>query len=96
MREQIPNKIKQDRHKHLMTKQALISQAKLQQKIGTVQDVLVEKKKGKHYIGRLSTQAPEVDGIVYVNASPRLGEIQKVKITASSSYDLVGDAIEGN
>lgn len=94
MQEQVPEAIKMQRYQRLMAQQEGISQAKLQMKIGTTADVLVEKRADdddKHYLARLATQAPEVDGIVYVSGAAKLGAIQKVKITAASSYDLISE-----
>ena len=43
---------------------------------------------------RLSTQAPEIDGVALINdvegAAPRVGEIRRLRITASHDYDVVG------
>ena len=91
MPEQIPEEIKMHRYQRLMDCQAKISQAKLQAQIGTSAKVLVEKQEDEYYLARLATQAPEVDGIVYVSGKAKLGAIQKVKITAASSYDLYGE-----
>ena len=47
--------------------------------------------------GRLSTQAPEVDGVVYVNDGPvKAGSIQMVEITETFDYDLVGRVVDLN
>jgi ribosomal protein S12 methylthiotransferase len=41
--------------------------------------------------GRLATQAPEVDGLVYINDGPvKAGVIQLVEILEAHDYDLVG------
>jgi ribosomal protein S12 methylthiotransferase len=46
------------------------------------------------WAGRLSTQAPEIDGTVLINdfegAEPRAGEIRTLRITESHDYDVVG------
>ena len=45
--------------------------------------------------GRLSTQAPEVDGVVYINdGAVKAGSIQMVEITEAHDYDLVGHVID--
>ena len=44
--------------------------------------------------GRLATQAPEVDGVVYLNDGPvAAGSMQMVEITESHDYDLVGRVV---
>jgi len=44
--------------------------------------------------GRLATQAPDIDGVVYLNdgvdGSVALGQIRDVMITEVFDYDLVG------
>ena len=60
-----------------------------------IQDVLklIEEKENGAYIGRSENDAPEVDGVVYVNSDKPLktGEFVKVKITDTLEYDLVGE-----
>lgn len=91
MSDHIPEALKMQRYQRLMACQETISQAKLQALVGTTADVLVEGRADKHYLARLATQAPEVDGMVYISGQAKLGTIQKIKITAASSYDLFGD-----
>jgi ribosomal protein S12 methylthiotransferase len=47
--------------------------------------------------GRLPTQAPEIDGVVYLNDgitdSVKIGEIYRVHITEAHEYDLVGTLV---
>jgi ribosomal protein S12 methylthiotransferase len=58
--------------------------------------VLIEEKQDGAYIGRSQADAPEVDGLVYVNSSRLLknGEFVEVKITDTLEYDLVGEIIQ--
>ena len=93
MKQQLSQRLKKIRRHQLMTLQQRISQRHLQRKIASTQQVLVEKH-DTIYSGRLSTQAPEVDGMVYVNRGQApVGTIQPVKITASSAYDLNGEFV---
>ena len=90
---QIAEQCKQQRQQQVMTLQQGISQQKLSRKIGTVCEVLLEKKDGKHYIGRTAAQAPEVDGVVYVKGKDLpCGELVTAKINAASAYDLIATA----
>jgi len=47
--------------------------------------------------GRLSTQAPEIDGVCYINdfgvgsVPPRPGEMRRLRVTEAHDYDLVGE-----
>ena len=44
--------------------------------------------------GRMSTQAPEIDGVTLINdfegTEPRAGEIRRLRITEAHDYDVVG------
>lgn len=93
MKQQLSSRLKRIRRHQVMTLQKNISQTHLQRKISSTQQVLVEKR-DTVYRGRLATQAPEVDGLVYINRGQApLGTIQPVRITASSAYDLNGEFV---
>ncbi len=82
-----------------MEKQSEISSAKLESMVGGVFPVLIDGPSTEHEWvigGRLETQAPEVDGQVYLDAPPEdiaPGQIRKVRIDRTSDYDLVGTVI---
>ncbi len=66
--------------------------------VGLILPVLIEGPSAESELlwqGRLSTQAPEVDGVVYINdGEPVRGRIQMVEITESHAYDLVGTVLD--
>lgn len=92
---QVPAKVKEDRLSILMSKQQDISRELNRAFLGKVIDVLIEEKEGDSYLGRSQYDAPEVDGLVYVNSEKELrpGELIQVKITDTLEYDLVGEAL---
>ena len=48
-------------------------------------------------VGRLASQAPDVDGQGYISSAPvgvRAGQILPCRITQASAYDLVGEIVE--
>ncbi len=61
--------------------------------LGNTISVLIEEKQDSTYIGRSQGDAPEVDGVVYVNTKDKLkiGRFVQVKITDTLEYDLVGE-----
>ncbi len=63
--------------------------------IGKTYDVLVDEAPEAHlFIGRTCFQAPEVDGITYVNADGlNIGDVVHVKITDALEYDLSGEPV---
>ena len=90
-----------NRRRKLMSIQRRISRARNRQMIGQEADVLVEgpsRETDLLWEGRLSTQAPEIDGVCYINdfgeAPPRPGEIRRMRITEAHDYDLIGALID--
>ncbi len=85
------------RKRTLMALQRRISRARNRALVGSEVDVLLEgpsKETDLLWEARMSTQAPEIDGVCYINdfndAAPRTGEIRRIKITEAHDYDLVG------
>jgi len=72
--------------------QAEISTARLQRKIGTTQQVLVDSVQADGALARSSADAPEIDGIVYIEDGAALtpGEFCTVRITDADTHDLRG------
>jgi ribosomal protein S12 methylthiotransferase len=86
-----------NRKRKLMALQRRVSQARNRKMIGQDVDVLVEgpsEETDLLWQARMSTQAPEIDGVCYINdfghAPPRPGEIRRMRITEAHDYDLVG------
>jgi ribosomal protein S12 methylthiotransferase len=85
---------KQARLGRLMARQAAISRQNNEALVGTVQRVLVEgtaEGDASVMVGRTARQAPEIDGIVYIEGgAPRPGTFVDVTITKAHDYDLTG------
>ena len=81
----------------LVATQRPISRARLQARIGTELDVLVEGVSDESELllqGRWWGQAPEVDGTVYLaNGTGRPGEIRRALVTDAADYDLMADLL---
>ncbi len=96
---QVPRRLARRRARRLKALQAGIVKARLKALVGSVQPVLVEGVSPESdYLltGRLITQAPEIDGQVYITAGMGLvGEIQPVYLTRALPYDLVGEIVGG-
>jgi ribosomal protein S12 methylthiotransferase len=90
--DQVPDAIKQQRYDQFMLKQQAISTAKLRQRPGQDLQVLVEAKTEDGFVGRSYADAPEIDGLVYIETEQELkiGEFYQVRITASDEYDCYG------
>jgi len=86
-----------NRQRKLMALQRRISKARNRKMIGQDVDVLVDgpsEETDLLWQARMSTQAPEIDGVCYINdfgnTPPRPGEIRRMRITEAHDYDLVG------
>lgn len=94
---QISDNIKNNRQKTIMELQESISLKKNMDKIGNIYDILIEEKLDNEniYIGRTQYDAPEVDGIVYVNSEVTIevGKMIKAKIVDALEYDLIGEMV---
>ena len=94
MADQVPEDVKEERFHRFMQLQQEISAERLKQKIGQTLDVIVDEIDDKGIIGRTKADAPEVDGLVYIEnlsgTSVKVGEFIKVTITHSDEYDLWG------
>lgn len=94
MADQVPEDVKEERFHRFMQLQQEISAERLKQKIGQTLDVIVDEIDGEGIIGRTKADAPEVDGLVYIEnlsgAPVKVGEFIKVTITHSDEYDLWG------
>ena len=81
---------KLDRLERIMLLQEKISLSKNQQFIGKELKVLVEGYNEGVSVGRSYRDAPEIDGLVFVDHKVKIGEIITVKITDALTHDLIG------
>ena len=93
MEDQVPAKIKKQRHKKLMTLQKKISKEVNESYIGKVIPCIVEGYTDDGVvIMRSEHDAPEIDGMVYATSEKPVvpGDIENVLINRSDDYDLFG------
>ncbi len=96
MDDQLPEEIKQERLDRLMLLQQEISADVCAARVGETCEVLIEGRRHGRYYGRSKLEAPEIDGKILF-AGPeglKAGQYVQVKITSSSEYDLIGEAVE--
>jgi len=98
MADAVGSDVAEARREALMDVQRPISRERLDLRVGTELDVLVEGVSDESDLllqGRWWGQAPEVDGSVYLaNGTARAGEIRRVLVTDAADYDLMGDFID--
>lgn len=97
MPDQVPEEVKEARFHRFMQLQQEISAARLQQKVGKVFTVLVDEVDEEGIIARSIADAPEIDGVVYIDNPNRVvvkaGQFIEVKITRADAYDLYASLI---
>ena len=86
----VPEALKQERWNTFMAKQQVISSDKLQKKVGTRLQVLIDEVDGDTAIGRSVADAPEIDGVVHLSdvADLRPGDWVEGQVSAADDYDL--------
>jgi ribosomal protein S12 methylthiotransferase len=86
----VPEDVKEERLARFMAKQAEISAARLQAKIGKTIDVLIDEVDEEGAIGRSKADAPEIDGMVYLNDETDLvpGQIVQAVVEHADEHDL--------
>lgn len=96
--DQIEEEIKKDRQAEIMELQQEIAFEKAENAVGRTVLAMIEGKLPDEnaYAARTYMDAPNVDGLVFVQTSRELmtGDFVKVKITGSYEYDLIGEIVE--
>jgi len=82
--------VKQTRYETLMERQQGISMQINQSFVGRILDVLIEGFDNGISVGRSYRDAPEIDGMVFVEGKLDVGQIAPVRITGAMTYDLTG------
>jgi ribosomal protein S12 methylthiotransferase len=93
--EAVPDEIKQDRWERFMAVQARISSARLQQRIGTEIDVIIDEVVEEGAVGRSKADAPEIDGQVFLDNATHLkpGSIVRARVVDADEYDLWAEPV---
>ena len=92
----LPDEVREERAARFMEKQAGISTTRLAKKVGTVQTVLIDEVDEDGAIARSTADAPEIDGLVYIDYTEtplQVGQFIDVKIHHSDAHDLWGELV---
>lgn len=97
MPDQIDEEVKEERQAELMELQQDIVFDQAEDMIGRELIVMIEGKVADEnaYVGRTYRDAPNVDGLIFVNTDVELlsGDFARVKVTGAMEYDLIGELI---
>ncbi|HQO28949.1 MAG TPA: radical SAM protein, partial [Accumulibacter sp.] len=94
----LPDEVREERRRRLMELQEDISAELLAARIGQEIDVLVDEVDEEGAIARSMADAPEIDGLVYINdhfdAAP--GDFLRVRVVDADEHDLYAEAVGGS
>jgi ribosomal protein S12 methylthiotransferase len=94
LKDDVSAKEKKRRAQAVMEVQQDISAAINAAKVGKTFKVLIDRKEGKHFVGRTEQDSPEVDNEVLVDGSKhylRVGDFAQLRVVSASEYDLVAE-----
>ncbi len=88
----VPEAIKQERLERFMAHQALISAARLQRRVGHIEQVIIDEVVAEGAVARSKADAPEIDGQVFIDGANHLqvGDLVSVEIEEVDDYDMWG------
>ncbi len=85
--DKVPRKLARARHRELMAVQREIMREKLAAHVGQTLPVLVDEA-GPRARGRLASQAPEIDGVVFLKGAAKAGDLVQARISGVRDVDL--------
>lgn len=92
---QIPEEVKEERQAEIMELQQEIVFEAADHMVGREVLVMIEGKVADEnaYVGRTYKDAPNVDGLIFINTARELmsGDFAKVTVTGAAEYDLIGE-----
>ncbi len=88
----ISEELKQERLARFMEHQAEISAARLQQRIGRIETVLIDEVVEEGAVARSKADAPEIDGQVFIDGASHLqvGDFVDVELEEADEHDMWG------
>jgi len=88
----VPEELKQERLARFMEHQAKISAERLQNRVGRIETVLIDEVVEEGAVARSKSDAPEIDGQVFIDGATHLkvGDFVEVEIEEADEYDLWG------
>ena len=97
MKGKVERVVMEERRNQLLAVQEAVASAKGRDLVGSVRQVLIDgpSEETEHLLeGRHEGQAPEIDGVVYINdGAGKPGDLVQVKLTESATFDLVGHIV---
>lgn len=92
----VPEEVKEDRYARFMEVAQRISAQKLEAKVGSIQQVIVDSVDEEGAVCRTRADAPEIDGNLFIDegfADLKPGDFVNVQVDEASEYDLWGTPV---
>ena len=92
----VPERVKNYRAEEVMRIQSDISLDNNSKRIGQIERVIIDERRGEYYIARSQYDSPEVDQEIYIEASGKRlfrGRFYTVRITDADQYDLFAELV---
>ncbi|WP_374622133.1 30S ribosomal protein S12 methylthiotransferase RimO [Pandoraea sp.] len=95
----LPDDVREERRARFMEVAETISAQRQQRKVGTTIQVIVDEINQDGGVARSAADAPEIDGLVYIEPTPkaakrlRVGEFVNVTVTGADGHDLWGEVV---
>ncbi|WP_428356553.1 30S ribosomal protein S12 methylthiotransferase RimO [Methyloprofundus sp.] len=92
----VPEEVKQERLARFMEHQAEISAARLQLRVGRIEQVIIDEVVEEGAVARSKADAPEIDGQVFIDGATHLkvGDLVNVEIEEVDDYDMWGRLLD--
>jgi ribosomal protein S12 methylthiotransferase len=89
----VPRDVARARHRELLALQRGIMAEQLEALVGTEAEVLVDDDAPGRTHGRMASQAPEIDGVVFLHGPVRTGDLVRARITGARGADLDAEVL---
>ena len=93
----VPQRVKDYRVQRLMAIQSEVSLSNNEARIGRVERVIIDERRGEYYVGRSQYDSPEVDQEILIPVSDKRlyrGRFYNVRITGADEYDLYAELVK--
>lgn len=93
----VPQRVKDYRVQRLMAIQSEVSLSNNEARIGRVERVIIDERRGEYYVGRSQYDSPEVDQEILIPVGGKRlyrGRFYNVRITGADEYDLYAELVK--
>ena len=92
----VPERVKNYRVDKLMTIQSDVSLYNNEYRVGSIERVIIDERRGDYYVGRSQYDSPEVDQEIFIPVGGKRlyrGRFYNVRITKADSFDMIAELV---